>query len=188
MYRLFPQLTTQRLFLRQIVPQDAEALFALFSDETVTRYLDIAAMERPRQAHHLIKIMTERFDSRQGIRWAMVLKENQQIIGTCGYNHWGFPPQSQRAEIGYDMACRYWGQGLMKEALNKIIHYGFTIKDLNRIEALVLPENTRSINLLQNLGFQKEGFLREYAYFKAQFWSLYCYGLLQSEWVREGNG
>lgn len=69
----------------------------------------------------------------------------------------------------------------MTEALQAIIRFGFDKLAVNRIEALVMPGNTASVRLLQNLGFQEEGVLREYAYFKEGFHDLHCFSLLKKE-------
>ncbi len=178
----FPVLTTPRLVLREMSFDDHEDIFTMFSNEAVTTYLDIATMERPIEAMFFIKIMKERFEKGRGIRWVITLRHSQQVLGTCGYNHWGYPVQNYRGEIGYDMAQDYWGQGFMGEALDSIIGYGFMVRNLNRIEALVLPENTRSIHLLQRLGFYREGTLRQYAWFKAKFWDVLSFSLLRQDW------
>ncbi len=63
-------------------------------------------------------------------------------------------------------AGNYWHQGYMSEALRAMLAYGFETLELNRIEALVMPENEASAILLLRLGFSEEGVLREYAFFK----------------------
>lgn len=64
--------------------------------------------------------------------------------------------------IGYDINSNYWRQGFATEAINEIIKFGFDKLDLNRIGAVVFPENLASLNLLKKVGFIKEGVLREY--------------------------
>ena len=71
---------------------------------------------------------------------------------------------------------------LAKEAVLTVLKYGFTELNLNRIEALVLPENAASQHLLDRLGFPQEGLLRQYEKTRGQFDDLYMYFLLQTEW------
>lgn len=71
-----------------------------------------------------------------------------------------------RAELGYELSKDYWGKGIMKEALQAIIPFGFDEVGIHRIQASVFPENQASIHLLENLGFQKEGIFQEYIYVK----------------------
>jgi RimJ/RimL family protein N-acetyltransferase len=57
-------------------------------------------------------------------------------------------------QIGYDLAKAHWGKGLMSEALHALVDYGFACLGLERILADTLSHNSRSIRLLERLGFQ----------------------------------
>lgn len=69
---------------------------------------------------------------------------------------------AQSCQIGYWMGERYAGQGLMSEALLLVVDYAFETLLLHRIEAACIPENARSMHLLEKAGFQREGLLRSY--------------------------
>ena len=85
-------------------------------------------------------------------------------------------------EIGYELAKAHWRQGIMTEALFAVIEFGFQAIALNRIEAMVMLENTASFKLLQKLGFLEEGILREYGYWKGQFHDLRIFSLLKKDY------
>lgn len=70
------------------------------------------------------------------------------------------------------------GQGYMQEALSAAIKFGFTQMKLHRIEALVHPENARSLHLLHKLGFKQEGILRDYFYLDGKFYGHMVLSLL----------
>jgi [ribosomal protein S5]-alanine N-acetyltransferase len=180
----FPRLETQRLKLRQMVATDADAVFRIFADEAVTRYYDLETFTHAEQAHQLIARQTERFEQEIGIRWGITQKGHDVVIGTCGYM---FHRPSLRAELGYDLARPYWRQGIMTEALKAIVDYGFERLDLHRLQALVLPGNIASERLLHKLGFQEEGVLRSYAYFKGAFHDLRCFSRLKQEAAKSAD-
>lgn len=69
---------------------------------------------------------------------------------------------SQSCMIGYWMGERFSGQGHMKAALKLTVHHIFERLQLHRIEAACIPENQRSIGLLEASGFRREGMLRDY--------------------------
>lgn len=69
---------------------------------------------------------------------------------------------AQTCMIGYWMGERFSGQGHMKAALKLTVHHIFNRLQLHRIEAACIPENERSIGLLESAGFQREGYMREY--------------------------
>ncbi len=144
----FPEFETKRLTLREITLDDTAGLFALFSDPQITEYMDIDPLKRESEAADIIEFHFN--DS--GCRWGIFDKNTGVLIGTCGYHRWR-KGETNTAEIGYDLSPAYWGQGVMQEALEKIISFGFTEMGLVIIEAEVEPENGRSINLLKKLGF-----------------------------------
>lgn len=98
-------------------------------------------------------------------------------MGTSGFHKWN--KRNFRAEIGYDLSPSFWRQGYMSEALRSIISYGFEEMKLNRVDALVYIQNDRSIHLLQNLGFNKEGILRDYFYLDGKFYDHYLFAILK---------
>jgi len=79
----------------------------------------------------------------------------------------------------------YWGQGIMTETLSAVLKYEFERMNLNRIQATIDSENTRSMKLAQRLGFKKEGVLRQRSYFNGQFRDDVCFSLLKEEWTKE---
>jgi ribosomal-protein-alanine N-acetyltransferase len=156
----FPQLETHRLALRELRSDDAASLFAILGDEEVTEFYDDEAFSDISQASDQIEIWASGFRARRCVRWGITQRKNAEIIGTCGY--YGFHRRHRRAGIGYELARSFWRQGIMTEALGIIIEFGFKKIGLNRIEALVMLKNEGSIKLLEGLGFQREGILREY--------------------------
>lgn len=183
----FPTLKTPRLVLRQIRPEDTDAVYRLFADEEVTRYYDLDTFTDPAQAHDLIERFQRRFDHQIGLRWALALADlPDDLVGTCGCNIWIRP--ARRGLLGYDLARAYWGQGLMREALEAILTFGFSTMQLNRIEALTFPQNAASRHLLAKLGFKEEGLLREYEIFADGPQDMAIYGLLQRDWSLRATG
>ncbi|MBW4602930.1 MAG: GNAT family N-acetyltransferase [Calothrix sp. FI2-JRJ7] len=181
MFDTFPQFETQNLILRQIKSSDAEAIFGFFSDQEVLQYHDAEPFRNIERAERLINTWEDRFLTRQGIRWGIAKKNENVIIGTCGYRLWGKPMFC--AELGYELSKPYWRQGIMTEAVLRIIRFAFERMELNRIEATVMLENTASINLLSKLGFTEEGILRDFGYWKFEFHDLKLFSLLKKDKV-----
>ena len=159
-YNKFPHLETENLALRELHSGDAESLFAILGDEEVTEFYDDEVFRDISQASEQIEAWAAGFKARRCVRWGITRRENDEIVGTCGY--YGFHNWHKRAGIGYELARSFWRQGIMTEALGTIIEFGFKRIGLNRIEAVVLQENEGSARLLEGLGFSQEGVLREY--------------------------
>ncbi len=177
----FPQLKSANLILREIKLSDAEAIYRIFSDQKMLKYHDVEAFKTIEEAKCLIYSLSESFRVQEVIRWGIAKKGENIIVGTCGYSGWN--KNRLRAEIGYELSPTYWRQGIMTKALNTIIRYGFEKMQLNRIEATVMLPNIASMRLLQKLGFQEEGILRERGFWKGNFHDLKMFALLKKDYI-----
>ena len=178
----FPSLTTNRLHLRQIQPTDAEALFAIRSDQEVMEFYGQEPHQTLEDTHALIQRLQAFYDRREAILWGITLKGEDSVIGSCTF--FSFGPDFHYAETGYELHRAYWRQGIMTEAMSAILTYGFTELGLHRIEADVAPENTRSKSLLLKLGFTYEGNWRQRFFFRGHFEDEHYFGLLKDEWLK----
>ena len=182
----FPALQTERLKLRQLSMDDLDFVFQHFSDPRVAQYLmDEPPLADHDQARALIEFYQEP-ETKSYNRWAIVRKEDQQVVGTIGYHKWA--RAYCRAEVGYDLSPDCWGQGYMSEALREVIRHGFEGMGLHRIEALVYVGNDASVKLLKRMGFQQEGLLRDYFCLNGVFYDHYQFSLLRREWEAAAAG
>ncbi|MEK4231244.1 GNAT family N-acetyltransferase [Solibacillus sp. FSL H8-0538] len=159
---MFPVLETERLKLREITKDDAQCIFACFSNNNVTRFYGEETILNLKQAEKFVDFFSKNFNEKRGIRWGIEIKGIKGMIGSIGFNAWS--PKHKRAEIGYEIYPDHWRKGYTLEALSKVLSYGFVAMDLTRIGAVVFIENEASNNLLTKIGFQKEGVLRDYMY------------------------
>ena len=118
----FPKLSTERLILRKMAKKDAETLFKFWSDDEVTKYMNMNSFANIEQATYMINFLNNLFKNKEGIRWAIIRKEDNTLIGTCGFNTW--IKRSSRGEIGYELGQEYWGKGYTTEALKEVIRFG----------------------------------------------------------------
>jgi len=175
----FPELLTERLRLRALTPRDASAVLAVVGDPEVTRYHSVPTLTTLAEAQAALERLGIALLARDAIRWAIELVEHGEMIGTVGLLRFDF--EHRHAEIGYEIARRWWGLGLTPEAAAAVIRYGFSVLGLHRIDAGVLPENDASVRVLQKLGFIEEGTRRDYLYSKGRFHSFRWFSLLETE-------
>lgn len=174
-----PRLETPRLLLRPLRPADAEALFGMYGDAEVMRYRDVLAFTRLEEAQRYLEVLAARGERGEEIHWGVTLKGEDALIGTCGYS-WHLGPHC--GAIGYDLARGYWKQGIMTEAVGALLRFGFDVRLLHRIEARVRRDNEASKRLLQRLGFQEEGTLRECLLLNQHFFDVTIFSLLEREY------
>lgn len=95
---------------------------------------------------------------------------------------------SQSCMIGYWMGERYAGRGHMSAAVNVTVQHIFQRLNLHRIEAACIPENERSIRLLEKAGFQREGYMQDYLKIRGEWRDHLLYALIANKNTRYGAG
>jgi [ribosomal protein S5]-alanine N-acetyltransferase len=161
-FESFPTLETERLVLRAPRAEDAPDIFRIMSDERVVRYFGTPPMRSPEQALRRVESFQSDFAAHLGVRWAITMRDEGRLIGTLGF--WRLVKEHLRAEIGYELAPERWGQGIMPEALEAVLQFGFTAMGLHSVEAQIEPPNAGSRRVLEKLGFVQEGYFRENYY------------------------
>ena len=114
-------------------------------------------------AKERIAQITQDFKDEQGISWKICLKNNDELIGYIGF--WRIDQRNQRGEIGFGLDKGYQKKGLMHEAMNEVLSYGFSQLQLHSVIADVDPDNQASITLLVKSGFKKEAHFRRELFF-----------------------
>ena len=182
-FESFPELNTKRLLLRQMTQEDDRNLLEVLSDEDTCKYLTHNAVNDIVIIQRMISGMKRFFDEKQRIRWGIADRQDNSIIGHCGY--FDIDNANSCAEISYCLKSGLWGQGIMTEALDAMLRFGFEDYGLNRIVAKVMKDNIASVKVLQKLGFVQEGLLRESMYKNGQYHDLMFFSILKSEYQYE---
>ena len=177
----FPKLATDRLELCEITRSHLDWYFDHFNTQEIVAGQGFPGPEDMETAkEELDKYIVGLFEEGQGFRGGIRLKGEAEIIGSAGFYSWD--KESARAQMGYDLKPAYWGRGIMREAVERMIAFGFEEMGLNRIQALIMSSNSRSIGLVQRVGFTREGVLRDYSVFEGKRMDEHMYSLLRREW------
>jgi RimJ/RimL family protein N-acetyltransferase len=180
------ELITERLILREFVASDWPAVLAYQSDPRYLRYY--AWTERtPEAVQEFVQMFldNQQKQPRTAFQLAVTLKSGGQLIGNCGVRL--KEPGAHEGDIGYELAPEYWGQGYATEAARAIVAFGFTQLKLHRIWSWCSADNVGAARVLQKLGMQAEGRLRENEYFKDRWWDTLLFGILAHEWEAFGR-
>lgn len=177
-----PIIEAPRLTLRWISSEDVDALYNIFSNHEVMRYWSTPPLPDRNAALELLDDIHDGFRRQSLLKWGVARRSDDALIGTTTLYNLDF--SNRRAEMGYALGREHWGQGYMGEALQALLKYCFEGLDLRRIEADVDPRNAASIQTLERLGFQREGFLRERWEVNGEIQDALFYGLLRREWKR----
>lgn len=163
----FPVLETERLLLRKVTTDDANDFFQLRSDQRIMQYIDRPLHKTMEETHQLLQTMDELYESEEGINWGISLRGDTKLIGTIGY--YRMKKEYFRAEIGYLLHPDHWRKGIMSEAMQAVIDYGFKKMKAHTIIADINPNNAASMMILEKNGFVKEAYFRDSYYINGRF-------------------
>lgn len=176
----FEVLTTERLFLRKLTPEVFTYLFENYSKDEIKNQLGLTTEEEFIKEKEKLQGGYTTYD-RTILSFLLILKENNETIGRCGYHNWY--SAHEKAELGYALSKNeYKRKGYMGEAVRAILEYGFNAMHLNRIEACVGPANRASLSLIRNNGFTQEGYLRQHFIRDGEIQDSLIFSLLKEEY------
>ena len=177
----FPELETDRLKLVQVYEDHTHSFFDIMSNAEVTKYYGMDSLKSMEEASKIIEFFKRSFESNRGIRWAIILKETNDFIGTVGLNNLSL--HTKKADLGFELHPSHWNKGIMTEAAKPVLRYSFEELALYRVGAVTFPQNASSIQLLKRLGFSQEGLLRGYLYQNNSTHDASMFSLIRTEWV-----
>ncbi|MBQ0137908.1 MAG: GNAT family N-acetyltransferase [Kurthia sp.] len=173
-------LESERILLRPVTLEDAQAIFEYTSDEETTRYLYDAHIDLEQT-----KRMIANYYMKEPIgKYAMVLKETNKVIGTIEFrvDDW-----SEAGDLGFTMNRLYWGHGYMTEAANLIIQLAFEKLELARVFAGHEIANEASGKVLLRIGMQLDGVLRKHEKIKGKLVDSMYYSILKEDYFSTKN-
>jgi len=146
---------TPRLFLREILPEDAADMYEMDADPEVHRYIENNPITSLQEEREVIEKIRKQYAENGIGRWAVIDKLSAECLGWCGIK-WHKETMNGRAdffELGYRFKQKHWGKGYASEAAGEVLRYGFDILRASEIVALNICGNHRSERVLTKLGF-----------------------------------
>jgi RimJ/RimL family protein N-acetyltransferase len=143
---------TQRLVLREFQQADFRELAPILADPQVMKFSPTGVLSISQTQEKIESFITSYKKFGFG-KWAVILKENDQLIGYCGLAVEQIDNKDEK-EIGYRLDSRYWGKGLATEAAIGAIEYGFERFEFPYILGIVERANAASVRILEKLGMR----------------------------------
>ena len=172
----FPEISTQRLLLRAISPDDVNEIIDIRSNKETMKYIDRPLTVSIEDGLLLIKKITDHTAANEAITWAITLQNNNSLIGTIGF--WKIDKEHHRAEIGYLLHSDHHQKGIMQEAISAVLDFGFATMQLHSVEANINPANEASKKLLKKNKFIQEAYFKENFFYNGKFLDSAIYSLL----------
>ncbi|NRA12571.1 MAG: GNAT family N-acetyltransferase [Crocinitomicaceae bacterium] len=159
----FPELRTERLKLRRVLKSDCDVILYLRSDEQINKYIKRPEHRKTKTKEDALKHI-EKLDTGieegSSVSWVITVLDNSKVVGTICL--WNISEDRKTGEVGYDLNPDFQGKGIMGDAMNSVLTYGFKEIKLDKVTAYTHGENTASKNLLERNGFNlAEGLIDE---------------------------
>lgn len=174
--KYFPKLVGSRLYLSPMNIEDAPTYVKWLNDKTVSENLglDMKITTLEGEKEWLKKNQSD-------YNFAIVLKENDELIGNCSFDE--IDLIHRNATLGIFIGDeRNRGNGYGKEAIKLLLEYGFNNLNLNNIMLNVYEFNKRAIKVYESLGFKKFGTRHKSHYFKGKFYDEIQMEILKEEY------
>lgn len=181
----FELLETERLRLRKVTPEVYAHVFDVFDDEELQHFFGHPNQEEVKKEFNRFRNGLTTFN-KTFLLFHLLEKNSGRNIGSCGFHTWY--TDHARAEIFYmltDESLR--NTGLMREAMETVVRYGFEVMQLNRIEAFISPTNVPSLQLVKGFHFRQEGHLRQHYCKNNVHEDSLVFGLLREEYMTAKN-
>lgn len=155
---------TERLILRDMLPEDDKGMFELDSDPLVHTYLGNNPITTIEQAQHNIAYINEQYIANGIGRWAVIEKQSGDFIGWGGIkyvNDRTYNNQTNYYDVGYRLIPRYWGKGYATEIARKSLEYAFDTMQLPIVIGTAHIDNIGSRKALEKAGLQFVEYFKE---------------------------
>ena len=156
---MFPEtIETARLLLRRPRISDAADIFVEYArDVEVTRYMDWKPHANIQDTLEFLPRCDAGWATGREFTWGLTFAGEDRVVGMIAIR-----PDKYKADIGYVLARRYWGRGLMAEAGKAIVAAALADPQLRRISATCDADNYASARVMEKIGMQREGLLRRW--------------------------
>jgi RimJ/RimL family protein N-acetyltransferase len=149
---------TERLFLREMTPEDAAFILKLVNDPAWIQFIGDKGIRTIADARdYIVRGPMEMYSQLGFGLWLVELRHDRTAIGMCGLIK---RPALQDVDVGFAFLPEYRGQGYAVESASAAISYGRRILGLTTVAAIMAPNNERSRRVLEKLGFQFERIIK----------------------------
>lgn len=149
------RIETDRLYIRELQPEDAEGMYEMEADPEVHRYLGNDPAKSVQKCIDAIAFIRSQYEQFGIGRWAVLKKENDEFLGWTGFKFIEGPinKHSKFHDFGYRFKSACWRQGFASESGLAALRYGLDVLGLKDVYAMTHEENIGSRKTLEKLGF-----------------------------------
>jgi len=169
----------KKIYLRGFPKSDIPVWYDWFNDPLVTEHMNKGAFPNSEATQE--EFFNSLSKSRSNVQLAVVLKENNVLVGTVGIH--GIDWIHRHGDVSIVMGDKtYWGKGIATEAISLIVKHAFTKMNLRRLTAGMSVLNVGTKKCFEKNNFILEGTRRKHFFYKGSYVDVCMFGLLKEEW------
>jgi len=146
--------STERLYFREFLPEDANALLQLHVDNEVLKYVGMPVWTNIQEAIDYSLTCAEHYQKHGYGRWGVFLKDTDEFIGLAGLL---YRPEEDYIDLGYRFFPVHWGNGFATESVKGVLKYAFNELKLKHITGYADAENLNSHRVMLKAGMRDAG-------------------------------
>lgn len=174
-------LEAERIVLRKIAIGDCETMFQNWASlEECSRFFPWSCVKNMDAYKKKVASWVASYENGLYFNWVIEFKSSKEVIGIINLHN--IDETNHSAETSYILCPRYWGKGIMTEALKRVLQYAFEEIGINRVQADVFQGNYASDKVLLKCGMRKEGVARKQYYKEGAYIDATQYAILREEW------
>ena len=160
LYDRFPHIITEEITLRKIIPSDIDSLYEIYSNERLFVHSPNMLKKNKDTVANMIGHFERDFNKQKMIYLGITTNDNPDfIVGVA--EMFDYIRDVNMITIGYRLNDRYWGKGIATKTVKAMTDYLFNDIGINRVNAFVMPENIKSLDVLRRNRFVEEGTIRQ---------------------------
>ena len=181
--KTFPELKTKRLRLRNVHINDVPSILKYANNKAISdNVLNIPNPYLEDEVLYWIEMAQQGFKKNVRYAFAINLTENRELIGVIGLS---IDKDHNKAELGFWVGEPFWGRGIMTEAAEEILKFGFGKLNLNKIYTTHFIDNPASGKVLSKNGMIMEGELKDHYLRNNVYRSVIMYRLTKEEYEEQ---
>ena len=159
-YDQFPNIAGDGITLRKIVPSDVDSLFEIYSNEKLFLHSPVMLKKNKDTDANMIGHFERDYNKKKEVFLGISLNSQPDLIVGVA-EMFDYDSAVNSITIGYRLNDRFWGKGIATKTVKAMVDYLFQDIGINRIQAYVMPENVKSLNVLKRNSFLQEGIIRQ---------------------------
>jgi RimJ/RimL family protein N-acetyltransferase len=169
---------TERLVLRRPRMKDVDSIYENVNDKEVMKLLD--SIPWPYKRNHAVQFIEKNKKEWGKTDFTFAIEMDGKVVGVMGLHNYN--KKNRRAVLGYSLGKKYWGKGIMTEAVKALMKWAFKEANLMKVFAEIAIDNIGSWKVAKKVGMRRVGIVKKHYISKRNVWEdCYYYEIVRDD-------